>query len=292
MANMNCETCLSLLDAYLEHELETAARAEVREHLAGCAACRAERDLIEREELAYHGFARTIEVRPELWEGVAREIAKVERKPVGGLLSGVKNWFGMFVFTPRLTPVHALALVVLAVAVTIFVMRSAKPDSNPVAGNDGRNVPAPQPNEKPEVPQAKPEPQKQEIAAPGLRDSVIPSGRGSLLNARDKRQTKPATEPKGARPEVPTDKLIQQAEANYIALIDRLKKPADARKSQLDVNSQMKISGTLADIDAAIAETRKAVRKNPKDPVAAQYMMEAYEKKVDVLRELAGNPKK
>jgi hypothetical protein len=292
MANMNCETCLSLLDAYLEHELETAARAEVREHLAGCAACRAERDLIEREELAYHGFAQTIEVRPELWEGVAREIAKVERKPVGGLLNGVKNWFGMFVFTPRLTPVHALALVVLAVAVTIFVMRSAKPETNPVAGNGGQNVPAPKPNEKPELaPLPTPEPRKEEVANPGLRDSVIPGRRG-LLNASDRRPTKREAEPQGPKPEVSTEKLIQQAEANYIALIDRLKKPADARRSQLDVNSQMKIGGTLADIDAAIAETRKAVRKNPKDPVAAQYMMEAYEKKVDVLRELAGNPKK
>lgn len=292
MAKMNCETCLSLLDAYLEHELEPAARAEVREHLAGCAACRAERDLIEREEMAYHGFARTIEVRPELWEGVAREIAKVERKPVGGFLQGVKNWFGMFVFTPRLTPVHALALVVLAVAVTVFVMRSARPESNPVAGNERPNVPAPKPDEKPNVsPLPAPEPRKEEVANPGPRDSVIPGRRG-LLNASDSRPTKRETDPKGPKPEVPTEKLIQQAEANYIALIDRLKKPADARKSQLDVNSQMKISGTLADIDAAIAETRKAVRKNPKDPVAAQYMMEAYEKKVDVLRELAGNPKK
>jgi hypothetical protein len=291
MAKMNCETCLSLLDAYLEHELEPAARAEVREHLAGCAACRAERDLIEREEMAYHGFARTIEVRPELWEGVAREIAKVERKPSGGILNGVKNWFGMFVFTPRLTPVHALALVVLAVAVTIFVMRSAKPESNPVAGNGGQNVPAPKQDEKPEIPLPKPEPQKQEIAAPGPRGSVIP-GRSGLYNVRSNQPPKPTNDPKGPKPEVPTEKLIQQAEANYIALIDRLKKPADARKSQLDVNSQVKISGTLADIDAAIAETRKAVRKNPKDPVAAQYMMEAYEKKVDVLRELAGNPKK
>lgn len=284
MAKMNCETCLSLLDAYLEHELETAERVEVREHLSECAACRVERDLIEREEMAYHGFAQTIEVRPELWEGVAREIAKVERKPSGGFLEGVKNWFGMFVFTPRLTPVHALALVVLAVAVTVFVMRSAKPESNPVAIGNGPNVPAPKPEEK----QPSPEPQKEVVGTPGPRE-VIPTGPKYVAGNKAPRvkETRP-----GEKKEVPTDKLIQQAEANYIALIDRLKRPAEARKSQLDVNSQMKISGTLADIDAAIAETRKAVRKNPKDPVAAQYMMEAYEKKVDVLRELAGNPKK
>lgn len=285
MAKMNCETCLSLLDAYLEHELESAERAEVREHLAECAACRVERDLIEREEMAYHGFSQTIEVRPELWEGVAREIAKVERKPGGGFLEGVKNWFGMFVFTPRLTPVHALALVVLAVAVTVFVMRSARPESNPVANDKGPNVPA----QKPEERQPNREPQKEVVGTPGPRE-VIPIVPRQIVHT----PRKPRADEKqpGAKPEVPTDKLIQQAEANYIALIDRLKRPAEARKSQLDVNSQMKISGTLADIDAAIAETRKAVRKNPKDPVAAQYMMEAYEKKVDVLRELAGNPKK
>lgn len=286
MAKLNCEHCLSLLDAYLEHDLEPKARADVREHLAECAACRAERDLIEREELAYHGFAQTTEVRPELWEGVAREIAKIDRKPGAGWLDGVRNWFATFVFTPRLTPVHALALVVLAVATTIFVMRSGRPES-PVVVNP--------PNPSGASPQSlpKPEPQKAEISLPGRGEAMISPGGKLISENGPKRSPRPAdTKPGGPKREIPTEQLIQQTEANYIALIDRLKKPAEARKSQLDVNAQMKISGTLADIDVAIAETRKAVRRNPKDPVATQYMMAAYEKKVDVLRELAGNPKK
>jgi Putative zinc-finger len=287
MAKLNCEHCLSLLDAYLEHDLEPKARADVREHLAECAACRAERDLIEREELAYHGFAQTTEVRPELWEGVAREIAKIERKPGVGWLDGVRNWFATFVFTPRLTPVHALALVVLAVAATIFVMRSARPESSVVVNPP--NSPASPPQSAPPL-----EPQKAEISAPSRGGAVISVDGGKYISNKGSKRPAPPIDPKngGVKRELTTDQLIQQTEGNYIALIDRLKRPAEARKSQLDVNSQMKISGTLADIDAAIAETRKAVRKNPKDPVATQYMMEAYEKKVDVLRELAGNPKK
>ncbi len=292
MAKLNCEHCLSLLDAYLEHDLEPKARADVREHLAECAACRAERDLIEGEELAYHGFAQTTEVRPELWEGVAREIAKIDRKPSLGWLDGIRNWFATFVFTPRLTPVHALALVVLAVATTIFVMRSGRPES-PVVVNPPMPAPAPSSVPAPKEERVSP-PIVTEANSGGIGGSkpIIPVG-GNLLSAKSKKPNPSApVDRKGPKPEIPTEQLIQQTEANYIALIDRLKRPAEARKSQLDVNSQMKISGTLADIDAAIAETRKAVRKNPKDPVATQYMMEAYEKKVDVLRELAGNPKK
>ena len=39
-------------------------------------------------------------------------------------------------------------------------------------------------------------------------------------------------------------------------------------------------------LDRTIADTRKAVRQHPDDPVAVQYMLTAYAKKVDVLREM------
>jgi hypothetical protein len=43
----------------------------------------------------------------------------------------------------------------------------------------------------------------------------------------------------------------------------------------------------MVEIDNTIAETRRAVRENPDDPIALQYMLSAYAKKIDVLREVA-----
>jgi hypothetical protein len=42
----------------------------------------------------------------------------------------------------------------------------------------------------------------------------------------------------------------------------------------------------LSSIDRTIAATKRAVRRSPEDPIAVQYMLAAYAKKVDVLREM------
>jgi hypothetical protein len=42
----------------------------------------------------------------------------------------------------------------------------------------------------------------------------------------------------------------------------------------------------LSSIDRTIVATKRAVRKSPDDPVAVQFMLAAYAKKVDVLREM------
>ena len=43
----------------------------------------------------------------------------------------------------------------------------------------------------------------------------------------------------------------------------------------------------LAMIDNAIISTRQLARKNPKDPLAAQAMLAAYQSKIDLMNELA-----
>jgi hypothetical protein len=58
--------------------------------------------------------------------------------------------------------------------------------------------------------------------------------------------------------------------------------------SRLDADTKARFEGELADIDRTIASTRVAVRRDPNDPVAVQYMLRAYRKKVDVLREMTG----
>jgi hypothetical protein len=49
-----------------------------------------------------------------------------------------------------------------------------------------------------------------------------------------------------------------------------------------------RLDQALASVDRTIAGTRKAVRQHPDDPVAVQYMLSAYSRKVDVLREMIG----
>src|SRR5207247_1317229 len=84
------------------------------------------------------------------------------------------------------------------------------------------------------------------------------------------------------------DELVRQAEEKYLAAIAILSDDVKKRREQLDPNALEQFELVLASIDKTIAETRNAVRKYPDDPVAVQYMMTAYSKKVEVLREMAG----
>ena len=55
----------------------------------------------------------------------------------------------------------------------------------------------------------------------------------------------------------------------------------------MDPLTLAKLDQAIAAINRTIAGTRKAVREHPDDPVAVQYMLTAYARKVDVLREMA-----
>jgi hypothetical protein len=47
-----------------------------------------------------------------------------------------------------------------------------------------------------------------------------------------------------------------------------------------------RLDAALGSIDNTIVETKKAMRENPNDPIALQYMLSAYAKKVEVLRDV------
>ena len=84
------------------------------------------------------------------------------------------------------------------------------------------------------------------------------------------------------------DQLIREAEQKYLAAISILSRDVNRHRSQLDAETALRFERTLAAIDRTITDTRRAVREHPGDPVAAQYMLTAYAKKVDVLREMIG----
>jgi type VI protein secretion system component VasF len=93
----------------------------------------------------------------------------------------------------------------------------------------------------------------------------------------------------GATEHKPTsDELVREAEQKYVAAIAMLSRDVNRRRSQLEPEMAARFERTLAAVDRTIADTRRAARQHPGDPVAAQYMLTAYAKKVDVLREIIG----
>jgi hypothetical protein len=92
-----------------------------------------------------------------------------------------------------------------------------------------------------------------------------------------------------AQPRVTAEALLRDAEQKYVKAIAILQRDFEKRRSKLDPQLVAKLDASLASIDRTIAETRKAVHQNSDDPIAVQYMLTAYAKKVEVLRDITAD---
>jgi hypothetical protein len=88
-------------------------------------------------------------------------------------------------------------------------------------------------------------------------------------------------------PAVPTvDQVARGAEQQYLSAIDILSRDIKRRRAFISPVLLSQLETALTDVDRNIAATRRAAREQPRDPVAVQYLVLAYEKKVELLREV------
>ena len=286
---MKCETCQATLEDYFDGELPAKAAAEVRAHLATCPACAAELAEMREAHEMYARYERDVEVTPALWAGIEGRIKAVRAEQAAladrSATSGWRDWFKGLFALPHISPAFAAALVVLAIGLTVVVMsylnsRNAVNTGNPVAGGPQALPNAPV---NPTSPTQQPEPPAVAQTEPGQEK------RSSEVKEPVK---KPESAPRkqlvasNAKPQAPPDpmKLVREAEQKYLAAIAILSQDVNRHRSQIDPAVLARFDSALSDIDRTIAETRQIVRRNPDDPVALQYLLSAYAKKVDTLR--------
>jgi hypothetical protein len=155
---------------------------------------------------------------------------------------------------------------------------SAVTTANPESGI-AKGEPQNEKEKEPKIPEA---PEREEVVAPKPKYVRSTGDNAKPTNAAD-RQSQPVANSNLA------NKLVRDAEQKYLAAITILKRDYDKRRTQLNPQFVAKMDAALSTIDSTIAETRKAVRQNPDDPIALQYMLAAYAKKVEVLKGVAGS---
>lgn len=279
---MSCEKWLPLIEEFIDGELDDSSIKGLRSHLAVCGDCSSEYKQLLKEQELYQNYMRDIEVTPALWAGVQ---ARIQQNGAGpGILARIRRLASAFTAGPRLSPVYAMLLVLIAVAVTVIVMR--RPTSPGTTGptNDGnpyiaQSTPTPA---TPPVPSqtGTPVPTLKETQKPGLPQPE------STIARNQPGSRPPRVVPKSAQPTA--EQAVREAEQKYVAAIAILSRDVNKHRSELDPAVAAKFEATLASIDFTIRETRRAVREHPGDPVAAQYMLSAYSEKLDVLKEMAG----
>jgi len=313
---MKCEECTTnALEEFLDGELDRRRAAETEAHLAACRACALRYDELLGEQAMYAVYERDLEATPQaLWAGVAARIAAEPprgKSPVGAhLFRRVRAWLAPALVAPRFSPALTAALLLVAIGATVGVMRYM--NSQPVApsGLAGGAQPTVavtpsnivrQPTPEPTPSVAAPAPQN---GAPAVDANDQPQGREKtrqpeLPRRRDaeRKLAVPSHDPaqllaaghngEMLRRQRATERLVREAEAKYLAAIRMLAEDVNRKRTRLDPQVAARFDETLATIDRSIAETRRTVLRQRNDPVAVQYMLSAYAKKVEVMREMA-----
>ena len=269
---MNCERCQIELEDFLYGELTERAAAEVRQHLVSCAGCVAERDRLESENALFAEFYEQTAIEPaaEIWEVIRAQIAA---EPVRAVEEEKASWwqtmFGWLVI-PSLARQAALALLLVAasVAVTTWLMRRGEAENRLAVSKPTPTV----------TPQA-------------IAPESSPAPKNELANA----------EPLKPKPQIPrqliqvrqlseNEELAQQlakTEREYQNTIRLLDRAIAKRRDSFAPEAFKKYESSLALIDSSIVQSKRALRQQPDDLAARQFLLAAYARKVELMQVIA-----
>ncbi|MGH9943823.1 MAG: anti-sigma factor family protein [Pyrinomonadaceae bacterium] len=306
---MNCQECLPALELYLDGELGEQRRDLVQTHLSACPSCAGAYESLVREQELFLSYEVDATPSPSFWdETQARIRREASPPPVAPLVRVVRRLFVTFdVFNaPRFSPTLTVALLLAAIVITVGVMRQLtsnreKLNSVSVVQNAGSAVIPPTVRDQAEI-TTTPSPVESKASNQTTKaggEVRQPPG-GNLNRAeRNRRGALPARAEVAERtprnliarhgrqqPATP-EELVREAEQKYMAAVALLSRDVNRRRSRLAPETAARFRQTLASIDRTIADTSRAVREHPSDPVAAQYMLLAYAKKVEILRQMA-----
>lgn len=258
---MQCKQAQLCLEEYLDRELRLEMAAQIELHLDGCHSCAAELQQLRAENEFYLSYERSLEFDPKLWDGVRARLAE----SIGPRWS-LSSWLLSVFATPRTSIPVTVALVLLAVLVTVKLMST----TNQMPVEQAQSTVEEQlKDEAKTIEEPPPAAPLQAVSRPGLRRSE---------RASVKRNQPPSPQ-----------QLVREAEMKYLAAIAILSRRVAEREPSLAPEVRVRFEESLAAIDRNIAATRQAVRKHPEDPMAVHYMLTAYARKVEVLREMTGH---
>lgn len=251
------------LQAWFDGELPADAAANVTSHVNTCTHCANEAATLKAE----HSVLATA-MAAEFSQGVPTERLRQQLDArIAGLNAPNRSkviaprWTLSSLFAFRPLAYASLAAVIL-LAAFLGLVYFKKNNTTP------RNIEVNNQN-PPQLPQPSPEPTTVRVV-----DQPNPP---SSPRTPDKLKRK-------AAPQRTTEPPFVKQERDYQTTIARLNETFQS-KPPLRPSLRVEYEYNLALIDNAIAATRDVARKNPKDPHAAQFMLTAYQSKVDLMNQ-------
>lgn len=279
---LDCDGFAAELADYLEGDAPDAVRAAMETHAAVCADCR---QLLEdigtiRDEAA---ALPTLTPSRDLWAGIADRI----EAPV---IPFEKKRSTIVVRRTWTRPaIAAAALVVFTAGITYGVTK--KYSSNPVS------TPPALPGALATGPNPAPDSVVLPAAIAGANNTTVASARPSVASTptrnAERRNPTPSVEPTGSQPMRLVgggESVMRQTEPVYDREIAKLRQIVKTRRTELDPKTITVLEQSIAVIDSAIAQSRRALKADPASGYLAKELNQSLEKKVELLRTAAMLP--
>ena len=256
------------LQAWFDGELDATAAADVAAHLHSCIQCGEAARTLEAENLILsQGLsAESAEAVPT--ERLRQRIKSATASGLQGTnaptiaapwINAVRSFFPPF----RAVAYASIAAAILVAGILLTVDLRKEGSAPSVAKVKPTEVVSPKP-------QTTRQPPPEVVAS-------APSGTLRPLRPRPSRSRR-ISEPDA----MSLAWQEKQYERAFVQLNEAIKAQAPLRPSL-----RVEYEYNLAMIDNAIVNTRQTARKNAKDPMAAQSMLDAYQRKIDLMNQLA-----
>ena len=261
---MKCEACLEMMDELIEGELDGSLAREATAHMAMCGPCSQFYANLRCEQELYRQYLLDVEPAPAVWANLRLGLEKEKAISASQPQLRLQRW--------RVTPQLATALVLIVIGLTIgIILWRTTSDAS-----------------------------RHQAKAPGVTDrrgsandndgQILPS---SPKNGDRGREVQVSAAGRAGRrriersPVVQTvDQVVRRAEQQYLSAIEILSRDIKRHRAVISPALLSQLETALAGIDRNIAATRRVAHEQPRDPVAVQYLALAYEKKLELLREV------
>lgn len=287
-----------ILQSYFDGELSGHDLESVTSHLAACGTCAVTAREIEAESLVM-----ATALAPEFDAAVPTEqlrrridaaIAGMQRRSVAVRDSStfsVRAWLQSLLAplsnAPQRTFSYAGLILVLGFAAVLGITQlrnnSTVPTQETVASKSNTTTSNP-PSVTKENLGAVPAPASDANQKVAVIPAIVTAKRNSA-RPRNLNLTNAVARDAAVRPEAKV-KLLP-GERSYLQTIAKLDSTIKSSNRPMRPSLQAEYQRNLALVDRALAATRDAAKKNPNDPDAAEFMMAAYENKVNLLNAVA-----
>jgi hypothetical protein len=265
-----------MLQAYLDGELSHESAEKTALHLTVCKTCADAAPEMEGEAaLMAAALAPEFEVSvpsERLRSRIDEAIAGLQPSPDRASVSS-RSWLQSFTDLFAVTPQRAFsyaavaALLIAAIALGVIYLKR---------GDVSRGVEIAN-RQQPENTTPKPAPNSAPLPSPLEKLNQV-----LLADAGPKKSPKRYARHENER----TPNLIP-GEQDYLKAIAALDATIKSDHRMMRPAVQVEYEHNLAVVNQAIANTRGAARKNPSDPDTAQFVLSAYQSKVDLLTQVA-----